>query len=353
MKPVKLGMMSFAHMHAYSYAACLKQLSTPQAPLGKGAEARPSPLDKGGEGGLVEFVGIADDDSSRATKVAKELGVKAFAKYEDLLATDVQGIIVCSENFNHRKHVVVAAQHGKHSMCEKPLATTVEDAEAMIEVCRRAGVKLQTAFPCRFHPAFIRLKQAVKAGELGKILAVKGTNQGQCPFGWFVDKKLAGGGAVIDHTVHVVDLLRCMTGAEPVRVYAEIDNRMFGKDFDDTGVLSIDFSNGMFVTLDASWSRPKSFPTWGNVTMEVTGTEGIAAMDMFAQKIDAFCDKPMGHRYEYWGDNIDLALVASFARAIGEDKPVAVSGDDGAKALAVALGAYESAKTGKPVELDT
>ncbi len=327
MKTVKIGMMSFAHMHAFSYANCLKQLEE------------------------VEFVGIADDDSARAKKVGKDLGVKAFPTYDALLETDVEGIIVCSENVHHRRHVVVAAQHGKHVMCEKPLATTNEDAEAMIEVCRRAAVKLQTAFPCRFHPAFTQLKKAVQDGVLGKILAVKGTNQGQCPFGWFVDKKLSGGGAVIDHTVHVADLLRAMTGAEPVRVYAEIGNRMFGKDFDDTGILTIDFSNGMFATLDASWSRPKSFPTWGNVKMDVTGDAGVASMDMFGQNITAFYDKTMSCRYENFGENADLALVASFARAVGEDLPVEVTGEDGARALAVALAAYQSAKTGKPVEL--
>jgi len=327
MNPVKIGMMSFAHMHAYSYAACLKQL------------------------GDVEFVGVADEDKKRADEVGKQLGVKAFATYEDMLATDVQGVIVCSENVNHRRHVVVAAQHGKHVMCEKPLSVTNEDAEAMIEVCKRANVKLQTAFPCRFHPAFINLKKAVKAGDLGKILAIKGTNQGQCPFGWFVDTKLSGGGAVIDHTVHVTDLMRCLTGAEPVRVYAEIGNRMFGKDFDDTGLLTIDFSDGMFATLDASWSRPKSFPTWGNVKMEVTGTDGTAEMDMFNQKIDAFYDNSMSYRQEYWGDSIDLGLVRSFVESVGEDKPVQITGDDGAKALSVALAAYQSAKTGKPVDL--
>ena len=329
MKPVKIGMMSFAHLHANSYAACLKQLPG------------------------VEFVGIADDEAARAKKSAQQFGVKAFANYEALLATDVQGIIVCSENANHRRHVVVAAQHGKHVMCEKPLATTLEDAQAMIEVCRRANVKLQTAFPCRFHPAFVQLKKAVKAGDLGKLLAIKGTNQGKCPFGWFVDTKLAGGGAVIDHTVHVVDLIRCLTGAEPVKVYAEIGNRMFGKDFDDTGLLTIDFSNGMFATLDASWSRPKSYATWGNVKMEVIGTGGMAEIDMFGQKIDAFYDKRMSFAHEYWGDNIDLSLVESFAKSIGEDRPVRITGDDGARALAVALAAYQSAKTGKPVELSS
>ena len=327
MNRVKIGMMSFAHMHAYSYAACLKQLDD------------------------VEFVGIADDDSKRAAEAARKFGVKSFSSYEELLDTDVQGIIVCSENVHHRRHVVVAAQHGKHVLCEKPLSTTHEDADAMIEVCRRANVKLQTAFPCRFHPAFINLKKAVKAGNIGKLLAISATNQGKCPFDWLVDTKLSGGGAVIDHTVHVLDLIRCLTGAEPIKVYAEIDNRMFNKDFDDTGVLTIDFSDGMFVTIDASWSRPKSYPTWGNVKMQVTGTEGVAEMDMFAQTTDVFCDKTMSYSQEYWGDYTDLGLVASFAKSIADDTPVPITGEDGAKALTVALAAYQSAKTGKPVEL--
>lgn len=325
--PVKIGMMSFAHMHAYSYAACVKQVAD------------------------AEFVGIADEDKDRAKKVAEQFGVKAFKSYDDMLAADIDAVIVCSENINHRKDVVTAAQAGKHIMCEKPLSVTKEDAWAMIEVCRRSEVQLQTAFPCRFHPAFKRLKEAVQAGELGKILAVKATNQGRCPWGWFVDPKLSGGGSVIDHTVHVLDLMRSMTGAEPVRVYAEIDNRMYGKDFDDTGVLSVDFSNGMFATIDASWTRPKNFPTWGNVKMEVTGDNGVANMDMFNQKIDHVTNSDPSFVYEYWGDNTDLGLVESFMNSIRDGKPVEITGEDGAKALEVALAAYESAKTGKAVEL--
>lgn len=327
MTPVKIGMMSFAHMHAFSYAAALKELD------------------------CVEFIGVADDDKDRAKKVGSDLGVESFAEYEDLLATDVQGIIVCSENIHHRRHVVVAAQHNKHVMCEKPLSVSNEDAEAMIEVCKRANVKLLTAFPCRFHPAFLQLKQSVDNGDLGKLLAIKATNQGKCPWGWFVDKSLSGGGAVIDHTVHVVDLMRCMSGSEPVRVYAEIDNRMHKKDFDDTGILTVEFANGLYATVDASWSRPKSYATWGNVKLDVVGTDGIAAMNMFAQQIDGFYDKSMSYTYDYWGENSDLNLVASFARCIGEDTPPEVTGEDGARALAVALAAYESAKTGKPVSL--
>jgi predicted dehydrogenase len=235
-------------------------------------------------------------------------------------------------------------------MCEKPLATTKQDAEAIVEVCKRSGVKLMMAFPCRYHPAFRRLKETVASGSLGKILAMKGTNQGQCPGDWFTDKNLSGGGAVIDHTVHVADLMRVLTRAEPARIYAEIDNRMFGKDFDDTGIISVDFTNGVFATIDASWSIPKSYPYWGNVNLEVIGTLGVAKMEMFAQKIDRYSNKTK-HTHEYWGDDANMGLISAFASAIADDRDVEITGEDGLKALEVALTAYESARTREMIDL--
>ena len=326
-KVVKIGIMSFAHMHAHGYAEWLKKLPE------------------------IEFVGIADDQPARAKKMAKRYGVKAFAKYEDMLASDIDAVIVTSENVNHRRHVVMAAQSEKHTMCEKPLATTKQDAEAIVEVCKRSGVKLMTAFPCRYHPAFKRLKETVHSGKLGKLLAMKGTNQGRCPGGWFIDKKLSGGGAVLDHTVHLADLMRVLTKSEPARIYAEIDNRMFGKDFDDTAIISVDFVNNVFATIDSSWSRPKSYPYWGNLNLEVIGTDGVAKMEMFAQKIDLYSDRANKHTYEYWGDDVNKDLVSSFTRSIARDTPVEITGEDGLKALEVALTAYESAKLREMIDL--
>ena len=326
--PIKIGIMSFAHMHAVAYAHCLQDLPE------------------------VEFAGIADDDAARAKKMGRQFKVKVFPKYEDMLASDIDAVIVCSESVNHRRHVVMAAQSEKHALCEKPLATNKHDAEAIIEVSKRSNTKLQVAFPCRYHSAFKRLKQVVDTGQIGSILAIKATNQGICPGGWFIDKSLAGGGAVMDHTVHVLDMMRCLIKAEATRVYAEISNRMCGGDIDDTGIISVDFANGAFATIDCSWSRPKHFPFWGNIKLEITGTAGTARMDMFAQKIDLISDKTGKYTYEYWGDDIEIAMVKAFVRSITEDTQVDITGDDGLKALQVALAAYESAETGRAVEFD-
>jgi predicted dehydrogenase len=324
---IKVGMMSFAHLHAMSYAASLNELPT------------------------AEFVGIADHDAARAAQMAAQFGAKAFGSYEELLASDVQAVVVASENVRHRELVEMAARAGKHVLCEKPLATTLADGRAMIDACQSAGVQLMTAFPCRFSPATERLKASLEQGRIGSILAIRGTNRGRCPFDWFVDKSLSGGGAVIDHTVHVTDLIRWLTGKEVVEVYAETSNRMFHREFEDIGFLTLGLEGGLFATLDASWSRPKSFPTWGDVTMAVVGENGTLYLDLFSQNLVLYSDKTGGTTWHPWGSNVDTLMLSAFVEAVAEGKPVPITGEDGLRAAEVALAAYRSADAAEPVAL--
>lgn len=329
MSAVKIGMASFAHMHAGSYASSLRSL--PDA--------------------MIEC--IWDTDEERGRQMAEQFGSRYVADLDEFLAADIAGVVVCSENAGHRELAERAARAGKHILCEKPIATTLDDARAMIDAAASAGVHLATAFPCRFSPAMWQLRERVRAGELGDILAIAGTNRGTMPGGWFIELDKSGGGAVIDHTVHVVDLMRWMTGSEVRQVYAEISNRMYGLDFDDCGVLTMELANGVFATLDTSWSRPKSYPTWGDVTIEVVGTQGTASLDMFNQKIVGYSDALMRATYHPWGSNIDTGLVSAFLDACRGSFPERLAtGHDGLKALEVALAAYESARTGRTVILD-
>ena len=327
-KPVRIGVMSFAHLHADSYARSVAQR------------------------GDTELVGIADHDATRAASKATQFGTAHFPTYEALLASPgLDAVIVASENARHRELTEMAAQAGKHVLCEKPLATTVEDAEAMITACKQGGVQLMTAFPCRYSPVFARLKAAIDSGRAGKIVAFRGTNRGRNPGGWFNDPKLAGGGAVIDHTVHVTDLARWLLGDEVREVYAEISNGISHAGFDDVGFLSMTFENGVFGTLDASWSRPKAFPTWGDVTLDVVTERGTLTMDMFAQNLVHYSNTSDKVAWYGWGDNMDDGLVGAFAAAIRDGAPVPITGEDGLAALRVALAAYASAEQGQPVTL--
>jgi predicted dehydrogenase len=324
--PLRVGVLSFAHGHAESYAAQLSALPAHEA----------------------VFAGVWDDDGERGARAAARHGVPVLAS-PDALLDACDAVVVCSENAHHRAWVGRAAAAGVHVLCEKPLATTPDDARAMVDACEGAGVQLMTAFPCRFSPAFERLRDAVYGGELGDVLAVRGTNRGRCPGGWFTDKALSGGGAVMDHTVHVADLLRVLLRAEPAEVYCEADNRLLHGDFDDTGFLTITFENGVFTTLDASWSRPQTFPTWGDVTLGVTGTRGVMEMDMFAQQSVLYSDAADRVTYEHWGSNIDRGMVAAFVRPVAAGEPVPVTGVDGLRAVEVVEAAYASAESGRPV----
>lgn len=317
---VRIGMLSFAHMHAHAYAAAVNHIDE------------------------AELVGIADHDDTRAMESARQHGTRAYSSYQALLDDQLDAVIIASENARHKELTEMAAAKGLHVLCEKPLATSIEDGQAMIDACRNAGVQLMTAFPCRFSPVVTRLKAAVDDGRIGRILAMRGTNRGRCPWGWFVDKKLAGGGAVIDHTVHVTDLMRWISGAEVKDVYAEIDNRIYGKEFDDTGLLTLEFQNGVFATLDSSWSRPEAFPMWGDVTLSVVGEKGVLNADLFAQNLILYSNKEKGAKWIGWGDDIDLLMVRSFVEAVRTGSPVPITGEDGLSAAAAAFAAYESAK---------
>jgi predicted dehydrogenase len=245
----------------------------------------------------------------------------------------------------------LAARHTRHILCEKPIATTLGDAEAMINACARTGAKLQIAFPVRFALPVLRLRALLQSGALGTIYSLKTTNHGQLPGDWFVDRELAGGGAVIDHTVHVIDLLRWFFNAEISEVYAEIGVGLLhdGLDIDDAGILSFTLSNGIYGTLDTSWSRPSAFPTWGDVTIEVVAEHGWARLDAFKQQLAVYSNRASKAQWIGWGGNMDLGLMRDFVAMIADGRAPSITGQDGLRALQVALVAYQSATAGAPI----
>jgi len=325
---MKIAVLSFAHMHAYSYANALSQIDGAQ------------------------LAAVWDSDASRGAKAAEQFHAEFYADINDVLRKDdIEAVIVCSENVYHRQLVEAAAKAGKHVLCEKPLATTVADAEAMLEVCERHHVKLQTAFPIRYSTPVLRVKQQIDSGSLGRILTITGTNRGQNPGGWFVDPRLSGGGAVFDHTVHVIDIMRWYTGSEVREVYAEVDTRFTDVNIDDCGLLTLTFANGVIASHDPSWSRPKTNPTWGDVTLRVIGTDGVVSVDAFAQALWHWDDVSHSVRQVAWGDDADAQMIQGFIQCIREDTTPLATGWDGLKAVEVALAAYASAKAGQPVHL--
>ncbi len=327
-RPVRIAILSFAHLHAHGYALCVK--ASPDA----------------------ELVVIADEDQERGEAMASLYGVPWAADYREVVKRDdIDAVIICSENIHHKAMTIAAAEAGKHVLCEKPIATSVADATAMIAACAEHGVKLQTAFPVRFNAATVALKDAIKGGRIGAPLVIAARNPGTCPQGWFVQPALSGGGAVIDHTVHVADVLRWMFDAEFDEVYAEIDTRIYDFDADDTGLLMLRMSNGVTVSLDTSWSRPVNNPIWGGVEIEVIGETGVLSLNAFDNNIELIeINGPSNSRVpvEISGDP---EMINAFIDAVKNDTEILVTGVDGLRAMEVALAAYESAKIHQPVAI--
>ncbi|WP_169082360.1 Gfo/Idh/MocA family protein [Paenibacillus sp. PL91] len=328
MKKLKVGMISFAHGHAYSYFEALRGLPE------------------------VELAGIADPVESRVSALVAEHHLPYFNDYHQLLDQEVDAVIICSENVYHAEITIEAARRGKHVLCEKPLGIQTDEMHAMIKACHDNQVQLMTAFPCRYLAAVVQAKKAIEQGEIGSIVAIKGTNRGTAPGGWFVDSKLSGGGALLDHTVHVMDLMNWFTGSAVKEVYAYAATLFKEKlEVDDTGMLHVKFENGVFGVIDTSWSRMPPFPTWGDVTMQIIGTSGVISLDGLAQTNELYSGQIGKGQWKYWGDNMDFHLIQAFVQAILSGQSVPITGEDGLRSTNAALAGYRSMELKQPVAL--
>ncbi|SDM77395.1 Predicted dehydrogenase [Cryobacterium flavum] len=336
-RPLRVALMSFAHVHAAGYAALLQSMPN--------VELRASDPDGGNEPAERRGRGLADD-----------LGVSYVDSYAELLVWQPDAVIVTSENARHRPLVEAAALAGAAVLCEKPLATTLADALAMQAACDAAGVTLMTAYPVRFSPAFARLRELVQAGGLGALLAATGTNNGQIPVGdraWFTDPALSGGGAMVDHIVHVADLLDALTGLTAQFVRA-VSNRILHADKPEVraetgGLVTISYAGGFVATIDCSWSQPDNAPTWGGLTLQVVGTRGIADIDPFAQHVGGVgADEAVFLGY---GKNTDELLLNEFVHAVRAGRAGQPDGAAGIRSLKIVLAAQESARTGEVVSI--
>ncbi len=326
---IRIGLLSSAHMHLSAYVHALQALPE------------------------VEIVGIYDDDAARGKAFALTHAIPWQANLDPLLAT-VDATIICAENARHRFYVEASAAAKRPMLCEKPLATNLDDALVMLESARVAAVPLYMALPVRFAPGFGQALQAVHQGHIGRVLAMVGTNHGYLPPGWFLQVESSGGGAVMDHTPHVADLMRLMARSEVDEVFAEIDARARRAGIDDSAILTFTFTNGVFATLDPSWSRNEGYPTWGDVTLEVVGTDGVIAFDPLRSHLNLYRGRMPSHQELPFGENMDIHLVQAFVDALllGRAHPMLAQGLDGLRVLEIALAAYRSQTSHHPERIE-
>jgi UDP-N-acetylglucosamine 3-dehydrogenase len=324
----RVGIVSFAHVHAPAYAAVLRDLDA------------------------AHFLGITDEDGDRGVEAAEHFGVRFFENADSLFG-EAEAVVICSENRNHVRDVIPALEGGVHVLCEKPIATTVEDALAMIKASEDSGSQLRIAFPVRYLPSVVRAREIVRGGYLGRVLAVNGTNHGQIPGGWFLDAELAGGGAVMDHTVHLADILRWMLDVEVKSVYAEVDSFFGATATDDAAILTLELeggpiADGTFATIDPSWSRGEGYPVGADVRLRISGTAGVLDVDPFARPLRTFDHESLAPSWSYTGEDMNALMLADFLRGVAEGEPAGASGLDGLRTLEIVLAAYASGEDHEP-----
>jgi predicted dehydrogenase len=324
--PLRVAICSAAHLHFRSYARILA------------AHSR------------VHVVGITDTDMARGRAAARDIDVPFVERAEDLLSR-ADAVVVTSENVHHRLYVEMAARAGMAILCEKPLATRIEDADAMMRAAEEGGARLYTALPVRGLPAVGRVRALVQGGALGRVLALMGTNHGRLPPGWFLDPGLAGGGAVMDHVSHIADIMRWVLNDDVVSVYAETSHRLHRRAVEDAALIHLTFRRGAVAALDPSWSRPASFPTWGDATLQVVGTDGVADLDAWAERLDMFPPDAAPPRSLGYSPDMDVLMLNRFVAA-ASGGPAALelaTGSDGRAVLAITVAAYQSAASRAPV----
>lgn len=332
MDGLRVALLSSAHVHAAGWLASLRQ--------------RPE----------VTVIGVADEDETRGRNFAAAHGLAWFTSYGALLAEGPDAVIINSENTHHAALVELAAAAGAQILCEKPLATSAAAARQMLAQCEAAGVMLMTAFPMRFSPPVLAARETLLAGNLGRIYGCNATNQGQLPaqVPWFIDPQLAGGGALMDHVVHVADLLRWFFDSEVREVYAQA-NRILHRDLEPRvetgGVVLLDFEDGCFASIDCSWSRPPQYPIWGNVKLEIVAERGLLTLDAFRQASTVYRRGTPGAQLAYWGSDANQGLIDEFVDAVQQRRAPSISGHDGVQASAIAGAALLSARSGEPVRL--
>jgi predicted dehydrogenase len=275
-------------------------------------------------------------------------------------------IDVCLPNFLHAEAVFKAAAAGKHIIIEKPLAVTLEEADAMIATCKKAGVKLMYAEELCFAPKYERVRHMVKEGAIGDIYMLKQAEKHSGPHSdWFYDIKLAGGGVLMDMGCHAIAWFRWMlNNAKATSVYATMSTvlhkgRTKGE---DNSVVIIEFENGVTAVAENSWAKHGGMDD----RSEVHGTGGVIYADLFMGNASiAYSKNGYGYAMEKADTTVGWTFpvfeeafnqgypheLKHFIECVQQDKEPLVTGDDGRAVLEIIYAAYASAAQGKKIML--
>lgn len=301
-----------------------------------------------------QLVAVADVDAERGERLASEVGATYYPTAAQLLAEGaVDAVSVCLPHALHVDVTLQAAAAAKHVLCEKPIATSLADADRMIDACRAAGVRLMVGQTHRYYPAHVYAKRLLGDGQIGRLLFVNdviwAAHEGNENRAWRSDVAQNGGGIFMDNGIHAADRLRWFLDSEPTWVAARVGPGRGILAGEEHGTALLGFANGVTATLQEAIGVPRSA---GCCYLEFVGTEGVLRVDTWlGVKI---CRPGEAERtLEVPGDLLPGfdAEIAEFLAAIREDRPPAITGEDARASLALIQAIYESARTGQSIDL--
>lgn len=313
----------------------------------------------------VELVAVCDINQERSLEVAEKYGVLSYTSYEELLdSSKVDAVSVCTPNYLHAPISIAALEAGIHVLCEKPMATSKQEAEAMIAAAKASGKKLMIAHNQRFVPSHQKARQLIQSGEIGKIYSFRtafghGGPEGwsvEGKEGWFFQKEKAFVGAMGDLGVHKTDLLRYVLGEEIVEVgsFVETSAKDFA-DVDDNAVCVLKTESGIIGTLAASWAyvskEDNSTIIYGEkaiLRLEDDPTSSLVAQYAHGEVVKYELGKIQSNDE---GGQRNSHVIEKFVDSILKGQEPPVSGEEGMKSLAVILAALESSETKQIVRI--
>ena len=299
-----------------------------------------------------EIVAVMSTDPARGKTFAEANRIAAsYIGIEDLLADPkVDAIYISTTNELHKAQTLAAAAAGKHVLCEKPLALTLQDAREMVAACDKAGVVMGTNHHLRNAASHRKIRELVQSGAIGTPLFARVFHAVYLPphlQGWRLNKPSAGAGVILDITVHDADTLRFILGSEPVEAIALAQQSGMTQGALEDGVMAVlRFENGVLAQLHDAFTVK-----FAGTGIEIHGSDGsIVGRDVMTQRPiggvtlrngKGTVDVPLDH------ENLYMRGVRSFVNAIrGQGQPVA-TGDDGVRSLATALAVLGAAQTGR------
>lgn len=318
----------------------------------------------------VCLYGLFDINQERVQILAEKYDCKAYDSYEALLADpEIDAVSVCVANNAHAEISIAAMKAGKHVLCEKPMAVTLEECEEMVKTAKETGKYLMIGQNQRLAKAHMKAKQLIAEGAIGKVLTFRtifghgGPETWSVDPGkntWFFDKTKAAMGAMADLGIHKTDLIQYITGEKVVEtkaVLGTLDKKYANGelvDVEDNAICIYTLESGAIGTMTASWTY---YAAEDNTTV-IYGTQGMLRLyDDPKYSVQLFTAD--GEKVMYEVDQIQTndnqtksGIIDLFVESLVEDKAPEISGESVLSAMRAVFGSIESSETGKSVKVN-